>query len=119
MGAPCWHELLTRDYAAALGFYRSVLGWETEEIGDSDEFRYTQAVADGEPFAGVLDARAWLPEGARSVWVVYVSVADVDAACATAVELGGQVREPAVDTPYGRMAGLSDPTGTLIKIVAA
>ena len=44
VGAPCWHELHTRDYAAALGFYRTVLGWETKELSDTDEFRYTQAL---------------------------------------------------------------------------
>ena len=40
-GAPSWFELLTRDYAAAVEFYRSVFHWETDAVADSDEFRYT------------------------------------------------------------------------------
>jgi predicted enzyme related to lactoylglutathione lyase len=119
VGAPCWHELHTRDYAAALGFYRTVLGWETKEIGDTDEFRYTQAMSDGEPFAGVMDARAWLPEGVPSHWTVYFGVADADAACAAVPELGGAVVEAPTDTPYGRIATVTDPTGTLLRIVTA
>jgi len=35
VGAPCWHELHTRDYAAALGFYRTVHGWETKELSEA------------------------------------------------------------------------------------
>ena len=38
---------------------------------------------------------------------------------ATAERLGGTVLEPAVDTPYGRMARVADPTGASFKIVAA
>ena len=116
VGAPCRHELHTRDYAAALGFYRGVLGWETKEIGGSDD-RYTQAMAEGEPFAGVLDAR--LAEGVPSHWTVYFGVADADAACAEAQELGGNVVEAPMDTPYGRIATLTDPTGTLFRVVTA
>lgn len=115
-GAPCWHELLTRDYAAALGFYRSVLGWETTEAADTDDFRYTQAIDGGSPFAGVMDAAASLPEGVPSHWQVYLGVDDVDAACAQAVELGGRVLEPPTDTPFARVAQLADPTGAIVKI---
>lgn len=115
-GAPCWHELHTREYATAVDFYRSVLGWETKVLGDTPEFRYTQAMADGEPFAGVMDSSAFLPEGLPAMWLLYLGVDDVDAACAKAVELGGTVTEPATDTPFGRLAQLADPTGAIIKI---
>lgn len=115
-GAPCWHELHCRDYAGSLGFYRDVLGWETKTLGDTDEFRYTQVVADGEPVAGVMDSAAFLPEGVPSVWMLYLGVDDVDAACARAVELGGTVTEQPVDTPFGRMAQLADPTGAILKL---
>jgi hypothetical protein len=37
---------------------------------------------------------------------------------ATAVELGGTVTQPAMDTPYGRLAGAADPTGALFKLIA-
>ena len=42
-GSPVWHQLTTRGYRAAIDFYRELLGWQTQQIGDSDEFRYTTA----------------------------------------------------------------------------
>jgi uncharacterized protein len=41
-GAPVRHQLITRDYRAAIDFYREVFGWRTESVGDSDKFRYRQ-----------------------------------------------------------------------------
>lgn len=117
VGAPAWHELHTRDYAAVLDFYRTVFGWETRVIGDTDEFRYTQLVVDGQEYAGVMDASAFLPEGVPSSWQVYIGVEDTDAAVAKAVELGGSVLQPAEDTPYGRLAAMTDPTGATVRIV--
>ena len=118
VGAPCWHELHTRDYAAALGFYRTVLGWETKEIGDTDEFRYTTMTGGEEQYAGIMDASAYLPEGTPSFWEVYFGVEDADASVGVVERLGGKVLEPAVDTPHGRMARVADPTGATFKIVA-
>ena len=54
-----------------------------------------------------------------SHWTVYFGVADADAACTTAQELGGTVLEQPTDTPYGRIATLTDPTGTLLRVVTA
>lgn len=116
-GAPTWFELHTRDYAGSLDFYRSVFGWrEIRTLSDTDEFRYSQLVVDGRESAGVMDASVYLPSGEPGVWRTYVGVDDVDAAVAKVEELGGSVREPATDTPYGRLAEIADPTGAVIKL---
>ena len=116
-GAPCWHELHTRDYAAALDFYRTALGWETRTLSDSDDFRYSQMVSGDGGYAGVLDAGGSLPEGVPSHWLIYLGVPDVDAALARTVELGGTVVAAAQDSPFGRLAQIADPTGASVKIV--
>jgi len=54
-----------------------------------------------------------------SHWTVYFGVADADAACAKVQELGGTVVEAPVDTPYGRIATATDPTGTHFRLVTA
>ena len=54
-----------------------------------------------------------------SHWTVYFGVADADAACADVPQLGGAVVEAPMDTPYGRIATATDPTGTLLRIVTA
>jgi len=43
-------------------------------------------------------------------------VADADAAAGRAGELGGIVIRPAWDTPYGRMAVLSDDQGAMFSV---
>ena len=45
-------------------------------------------------------------------------MSDADAAIARIEELGGDVVQPAEDTPYGRLATVADPTGTQFRIVA-
>lgn len=117
-GAPAWFELLTRDYAGALSFYDTVFGWRRQVMGDTDDFRYSVAVApDDDQVAGVMDAAAWLPEGVPSHWSVYFAVADTDAAVATATRLGGGCEQGPEDTPYGRLATVTDPMGARFKVI--
>ncbi|MDQ1443984.1 MAG: uncharacterized protein QOI20_448 [Acidimicrobiaceae bacterium] len=118
IGAPSWFELHTRDYAAAVDFYRSVFRWDTEVISDTPEFRYTVLKQGDTMFAGIADAGAYLPDGVPSHWSVYFGVDDTDAALAKVVELGGAIVTPAEDTPYGRLATATDPTGAQFKLVA-
>lgn len=115
---PSWFELHTRGYDAAVGFYRSVFGWDTKTMGDTPEFRYTTQVDGDEMLAGVMDAGGFLPDGVPSHWLVYFGVPDADAALAKIVELGGSVVVPAEDTPYGRLATAADPNGAVFRLVA-
>lgn len=119
-GAPSWWELLTRDYGAALDFYRDAFGWRTQALGDTDEFRYTVMVepdGDGQ-LAGVMDAAGWLPEGVPPHWAVYFGVADTDAAAATVTELGGSVVAEPTDTPFGRLVHVTDPMGANVRLIS-
>ncbi len=115
-GAPSWFELHTREYDASLAFYRSVFRWDTHTVGDTDDFRYTTLGENESALAGVMDASQFLPEGMPSAWAIYFGTADVDASVAKIVELGGAIVEPAEDTPYGRLAGATDPTGSYFKL---
>ena len=117
-GAPSWFELFTRDHAGALAFYRSVFGWDTTTVGDTDEFRYATVrdpQGDGE-MAGVMDASAFLPAGVDSHWSVYWHVDDADATVRQTTALGGAIVQQATDTPYGRLATLTDPAGAEFKL---
>jgi predicted enzyme related to lactoylglutathione lyase len=117
-GAPSWFELLTRDHAAAMDFYRSVFHLEVTVVGDSDEFRYsTQRDPEGGvDLAGVGDARSFLPEGVPAHWSIYWEVEDVDAAVDRVTALGGSVVLPGQDSPYGRLATVRDPVGAEFKL---
>ena len=115
---PSWFELSTRDYEAAVDFYRTVFRWETHAVGDTPEFRYTTLKHGEDWLAGIMDASGFLPEGVPAHWSVYFGVEDTDAALAQIVDLGGEVVRPAEDTPYGRLASAADPTGAQFKLVA-
>ena len=117
-GTPSWFELHTRDYEAAVGFYRDVFGWDTHAVSDTPEFRYT-TLRDGDGWlAGIMDASGFLPDGVPVCWSVYFGVEDTDAALAKISDLGGSILRAAEDTPYGRLATAADPTGAQFKLVA-
>lgn len=118
-GAPCWHEVLTRDYDQTVAFYRDVFGWDTSVMSDTPEFRYTTLGEGDDALAGIMDASAFLPAGVPPMWITYWGSADVDAAVAKTLELGGTVVRGAEDTPFGRVADLTDVTGANFKIISA
>lgn len=117
-GTPSWFELLTRDYDAAVAFYRDVFRWTTHAVSDTAEFRYTTLDHPDGWLAGIQDAGGELPEGVPAHWSVYFGVDDADATLATVTRLGGRVVRPAEDTPYGRLATATDPTGAQFKLAA-
>jgi uncharacterized protein len=117
-GAPSFFELHTRDHATAVAFYRSVFHWDTDAVGDSDEFRYTtmrDPSGEGE-LAGIMDASAFLPDGVPAHWSIYWAVDNADATVAKVKALGGSIVADAVDTPYGRLATVADPASAQFKL---
>lgn len=110
-GAPVWHELLTADFARETAFYRDVFGWELHAMADTDEFRYSTLGADDAARAGIMDAASFGDDPTVGHWRIYFASDDVDATIETAQRLGATVDQPATDTPYGRLASLTDPTG--------
>lgn len=117
-GTPVWFELLTREYDAAVAFYRDVFNWDTHTVGGSGEFRYTTLGEGESQLAGIMDAADVLPEGVPAHWSVYLGTADTDASLARIVELGGSIVRGAEDTPYGRLASAADPTGAMFKLAS-
>src|SRR5262245_6712745 len=71
-----WHELLTSDPAAAIGFYTSLFGWEPADGG--------LAVA-GRRAVGVRASKL------HPHFAPFVRVDDVEAAVAAAAKAGGRV----------------------------
>jgi predicted enzyme related to lactoylglutathione lyase len=115
-GAPCWFELHTTNFAAAVPFYEKVFGWKATSIGDTDDFRMVVNGEQGSARAGIYDsARDGSRPGspAHSQWIVYLAVADADAAASLVKAHGGTVFDGPTDTPFGRMSHAADGTGAL------
>jgi uncharacterized protein len=109
-GAMVWNECMTRDTGAARAFYTALFGHEFTPLEDADGYDYTTIKGDGP--GGVMPAEV------PSHWRTYFAVENVDATIEKAVAAGASVSTPAMDTPYGRMAGLSDPQGGMFMIMA-
>lgn len=114
-GSIGWVDL-TVDAAEDLrDFYAAVVGWKPEpvDMGGYADFNMTGPKS-GEPRAGVCHRRGTnerLPVG----WMVYFTVADLDASLAACRERGGEV----LDGPRGgggRFAFVRDPAGAVCAL---
>ena len=113
LGKFVWHDLMTTDVEKALAYYADLLGWTYREV-QMGEWTYRMIQVAGEDQGGFapLDPA----DGHPSHWISYVTVEDVDAAVARAIELGGQAPVPGTDIPgVGRFAVIVDPKGAAIS----
>ena len=90
-GTPAWHELHTKDYAAAVKFYEDVFGWDTEVMSDTPEFRYATLGAGDAAKAGIMDASGYLPGGGPLQLAGLLRREDADASIEKAVSMGARV----------------------------
>ena len=111
-GVVAWFSLMTTDVATSNDYYTKLMGWEASEMEIPDLGAATIYAASGERFGGPVPLEA--DAGVPSHWITYFTVPDVDAACARAKELGGQVcAEPFDMTSIGRSAVITDPAGAV------
>jgi uncharacterized protein len=109
-----WYELMTSDADGAREFYSAVVGWDIEGKSDAPmDYRMISA-SDG-PVAGLMPLTAEMQSGgARSCWMGYVLVDDVDASAEAVKAAGGSIHMEPWDIPgIGRMAYVADPQGVL------
>jgi predicted enzyme related to lactoylglutathione lyase len=112
-GTLAWFEVATSDPDGAEKFYGSLFDWSFRADGPaaSGGMDYRNITASGAevPMGGVFGTGGQVPNHA----VFYILVADVEATCADAEQLGGSVvskhLEPLPGAPT--FAYLRDPTG--------
>jgi predicted enzyme related to lactoylglutathione lyase len=108
-GFPCWTDLRSTSPLAAQAFYATALGHQHVPLPEAGP-DYVVYTTDGAPLGGV-GGMMGAPDGTGSHWLVYLAVASADDAVAAAAAAGGTVMAPPFDTPFGRMAALTDPHG--------
>lgn len=118
LGTAVWHELHTRKFASSTAFYRQALGWELEVMSDTDQFRYQTLGAGTQARAGIMDISQFADPSLAS-WKVYFAVTDVDQIVAEAIAAGGAQVSAAMDSDFGRVAVLADPTGAEFYVIQA
>ncbi|HET9172855.1 MAG TPA: VOC family protein [Actinospica sp.] len=112
-GCLYWFELVTTEGKACADFYGALFGAEVQAMEQMPDSYWTLHVG-GEPRAGILR----VDEVEKPHWRPYFQVADVDIAIAAALAGGAHVLDPAMDSPFGRMAGLTDPTGVEFRLAS-
>lgn len=112
-GTLIWNEVMVSDVGAGQAFYAEVFGYGYADIGTGAD--YQTITLGGQTVAGIGDVKL-VGEGMPSHWRTYFGVADIEASCARVVELGGaQVTEP-WDTPFGRVATVTGPSGEMFLL---
>jgi len=115
VGKVVWHDLLTHDADAALDFYASLFGWGFQESEEAPG-RYWDITREDQAIGGVFAADA--DELDAPLWLVSLSVPDVDGFASRAGGLGASVTVPPADLPNrGRYAVLEDPQGAFFVVL--
>ncbi len=117
-GSLIWSENMSRNYDGNKAFYQSVFGYQFGDIG-AEGMNYATLDLDGGPVGGIGEIGTEQPAEMPAAWGTYFAVADTDAAVQKAAELGGRVVAPAWDSPYGRMAIVSDDQGGVFALMSA
>ncbi|MCC9311041.1 VOC family protein [Kitasatospora sp. RB6PN24] len=116
-GAVIWNELDTNDIAGAKAFYQAALGIEIAPMEGPEGMPEYFALNVGGKTVGGAQSLANHPEGTPPHWAVYFAVDDAGSTVDAAVRAGGSVLVPAMDTPVGTMAALTDPQGAPFWVI--
>ena len=121
-GAFVWDDVRLTDveagkrfYADVFGFRYSPLGPEGDEMPDYETF--TQPGGSEERPAGGMGGMMGAPPGTPSHWLAYFAVADTDAAVSAVGDGDGRVLVSPEDTPWGRVAVVTDPFGAVFGLI--
>jgi uncharacterized protein len=116
IGRITWQDLTVPDATRVRDFYQAVAGWTAQPVSMDGYDDYAMFGPAGDtPVAGICHARssnANLPPQ----WLVYITVADADAAASRAVELGGRVIDGPREMGGGRFAVIADPAGAVAAL---
>ena len=127
VGQIVWHDLTVPDAPRVRDFYKAVVGWPTSDVALTDA---NGAYADfcmhapdaqgkaGHVVAGVCHNRgpnAKLP----AQWLMYITVADVEASAKKCVELGGKLLDGPRKMGNQMFCAIQDPAGAVCALTSS
>jgi predicted enzyme related to lactoylglutathione lyase len=116
-GGLSWNDHHSSDPDAARAFYAAVFGFSYTPMDGPFDYATIDGSGPGGAIGGIGENDPELPAGTPAHWMVYFTVADADAAVATATPQGARVLAGPADTPFGRMVTLADPQGAILKLL--
>jgi predicted enzyme related to lactoylglutathione lyase len=110
-----WIDMSVDNADEVRDFYKAVVGWGHEDVSMGDYADYSMTTSAGDAVSGICHARgsnAELPGG----WLIYITVADVDASAAACAANGGEVIVPVRGLAGGRFCVIRDPSGAVAAL---
>jgi predicted enzyme related to lactoylglutathione lyase len=116
-GAVSWTDLTIPEADPVRDFYRAVVGWTSEPLDMGGYSDYVMKVpSTGAAVAGVCHARG-TNVGVPPQWLIYITVADLDASVAECTARGGSiVKDPTPMGAMGRFCVIRDPAGAVAAL---
>jgi uncharacterized protein len=112
-------DLSTSDQERASQFYSELFGWRVGKEDEDPEHNYYHLFNGESYIGGILPPSVGGP-GAPPHWLIYLGVADCDAATIRAQAGGAQIyMPPTAVEDVGRMAVLADPQGASFALFQA
>ncbi|MBS1825553.1 MAG: VOC family protein [Acidobacteria bacterium] len=116
IGTVGWFDLTVPNADAVRDFYRAVVGWGAQEceMGGYSDYIMTLPGSD-KGVSGVCWARG-VNTGLPPVWLMYVTVADLDASIASVRERGGKLLVGPKNMGEARYCVIEDPAGASLAL---
>ena len=115
-----WIDLTVPDAAGLRDFYQAVTGWTSSPVkmGDYDDF-CMHPPGDAQPVAGICHAKGE-NVGLPPVWLIYITVDDLELGIRRCQEFGGKVLRPTKSIgASGRFCVIEDPAGAVCALYEA
>lgn len=113
VGTIGWKDLTVTNAEGVRDFYMGVAGWTAEPIdmGGYDDY-VMMPPGGGDPIGGICHKRGGNAD-IPSQWLLYIVVADLEAALQRVRELGGEVLREPKGAGGGRFCVVKDPAGAV------
>lgn len=119
IGSIGWTDLTVDDATGVRDFYAQVVGWKHQglSMGDYEDYCMDEP-GSGKTVAGICHRRG-TNANIPPAWLVYITVADADAAAKKVVELGGEIMDGPRKMGGGRFCVIRDPAGAVCALISA
>ena len=116
VGKIVWQDLTVPNAAEIRDFYTAVVGWQASDhdMGEYVDFDII-APSTGETVAGICHARD-TNANVPAAWLIYITVADVEASARRCVELGGEVLDGPREMGGAQFCVIRDPAGAMCAL---
>jgi predicted enzyme related to lactoylglutathione lyase len=113
-GTVTWQDLTVEVAERVRDFYASVVGWAPEPItmGGYSDFVMKAGTSEVAGICHARDANVGLPP----VWLIYITVEDLDHSVSECLRLGGAIVSPPRSYGGGRFCVIKDPAGAVCAL---